>query len=584
MSGQEIILNLNDNEGYPLGVLKINELKDHGHQGKEFTEQINNCEICFKHVPNVCKLDNRTPLLFKDSENIFLLEETDYQIIFTPEKSNISEIRFPSLEKVDKIPVLTTLNFDKNLYGGILNFRSYVGQSFFDVEVDGVTSTQIPFEVRSKKMNYEEHYPAIIADLAKAASGLIFYEKSPTFKYINFQQRVNKSFYEDFMFLEYIFRPENILSAYGYIRRDPHKILQQYVETVPTAFASAIGPSDLINIITNPSNLSQTKQTPPNWPSQMGNYIPKRISQKDYIETRDTPENRFVKYFLGLLHELIIEMNLYVRSKGIGGYPAGKIREFSEIIQEFTLDGWLKDVGELYSMPSNSQVLQKKEGYREILDYFLIFEFAFNFQWEEVKEDIKGYQKKLSELYEYWCYLKLTEILSKLQNTNINYSSIFDFDPKKWSIKIKTGEDSSQNFIVAKDDVDVNLELRYNNAFTRSKLDEYSYSLEMKPDYSLLIKIDDNPFLIHFDAKYKCDLKTTFKNEDILKMHTYKDAIKDTLGAYVLYPGRKNQIYKEFSSILPSVGAFPLTPGVGVNDAKNIEIFINQVIDYLCTL
>jgi len=584
MSAQEIILNLNDNEGNPVGVLKINELKDHGYRGKEFSEHINNCEICFKHVPYVCKLNNHTPLLFQDSQNIFLLEETDYQIIFTPEKHNSSKIRFPSLERVDQIPVLTPLTFDKNLYGGILNFRSYLGQSFFDVKVDDVTSNKIPFEVRSKKMNYEEHYPAMIADLAKAASGLIFYEKSPTFKYINFQQRVKKSFYEDFMFLEYIFRPENLLSAYGYIRRDPHKILQQHIETVPTAFASAVGPSDLINIITNPSNLSQTKQKPPKWPSQMGDYIPKRISQKDYLDTRDTPENRFVKYFLELLNELIIEMNLYIKSKGIEGYPTEKIREYGEIIQEFILDKWLKDVGELYHMPSNSQVLQKKEGYRDILDYFLIFEFAFNFQWEEVKEDIKGYQKKLSELYEYWCYLKLTEILSKLQNTNTNYSSIFDFNPKKWSIKIKTGYDSSQEFCIVKDDMDINLELRYNTSFTRSKLDNHSYSLEMKPDYSLIIKINDNPFLIHFDAKYKCDLKTTFKNEDILKMHSYKDAIKNTFGAYVLYPGTKKKIYREFSNILPSVGAFPLTPGKSVNDENNIEVFINQVIDHLCTL
>ena len=78
------------------------------------------------------------------------------------------------------------------------------------------------------------------------------------------------------------------------------------------------------------------------------------------------------------------------------------------------MDGWMDDVGKLNSFPSNSQVLQKKEGYREIFDYFLIFEFSFNFQFKEIKEEIKGYQKKLSELYEYWCYLKLIKILSKM--------------------------------------------------------------------------------------------------------------------------------------------------------------------------
>ncbi|BDZ68776.1 DUF2357 domain-containing protein [Methanobacterium ferruginis] len=546
MSPQEITLNLNDIEGNPIGVLKINELKEQGYRAKEFTKQINNCEICFQHVPTVCKLDNYTPLLFQDSGNIVLLEETDYQFIFTPEKSNVSEIKFPSLENVDKIPVLTPLTFNKDLYGGILNFRSYVGRSFFDVDIDGLRSIKIPFEVRSKKMNYEKHYPAMIADLAKAASGLIFYEKSHTFKYINFQQRVNKSFYEDFMFLEYIFRPENLLSAYGYIRRDPHKILEQYIETVPTTFASTVGPTDLINIITSPENLSESKQTPSNWLSQMKNYVPKRISQKKYLDTRDTPENRFVKYFLELLNELIIEMNIYVNSNGIEGYPAEKIREYGEIIQDYTLDGWLKDVGELYHMPSNSQVLQKKEGYREILDYFLIFEFAFNFQWEEVKEDIKGYQKKLSELYEYWCYLKLTEILSKLQNTKTNYESLFDFNKKEWSIQVKRGINSSQNFTIVNEGQELNLELTYNKTFSHNDPENYAFALPMRPDYSLRINSDDYNFLIHFDAKYKCDLKTTFKNEDIYKMHTYKDAIKDTLGAYVLYPGRKRKFIMNF--------------------------------------
>lgn len=580
MSTQEITLNLNDIEGNPIGVLKINELKEHGYKGKEFIKLINNCKTCFQHVPNVCKLDNHTPLLFQEIDNIFLLEETDYQLIFAPVKSNVSKIRFPSLEKVDIIPILTPLTFDKDLYGGILNFRSFVGQSFFDVEVDGLRSLKIPFEVRSKKMNYEEHYPAMIADLAKAGPGLIFYEKSPTFKYVNFQQRVNKSFYEDFMYLEYIFRPENLLSAYGYIRRDPQKILEQYVETVPTAFASSIGPTDLINIITNPENLSETKEKPYNWPLEMKQYVPKRISQKNYSDTLDTPENRFIKYFLELLNELTTEMNLYVKSEGIEGYPAEKIVEFGEIIQEYILDGWFNDVGELYQMPSNSQVLQKKEGYREILDYFLIFEFAFNFQWEVVKDNIKGYQKKLSELYEYWCYLKLTEILSKLQNTKTNYESIFDFNRKEWSIQIKRGLDSSQNFTIVKDDRKLNLELTYNKTFSQNDPENYAFALPMRPDYSLKIFNNEHKVLIHFDAKYKCDLKTTFKNEDIYKMHTYKDAIEGTHGAYVLYPGRKKKIFQEKpDKKIPSVGAFPLTPGKSANDEVKLSYFIKKILE-----
>ena len=53
-----------------------------------------------------------------------------------------------------------------------------------------------------------------------------------------------------------------------------------------------------------------------------------------------------------------------------------------------------------------------------------------------------------------------------------------------------------------------------------------------------------------------------FKNGDIYKMHTYKDAILTTEGAYVLYPGSRDGIFKvDDNEPIPSVGAFPLNPG-----------------------
>ena len=555
---------------------------------------LNNSIICFKNVPDVSKLDNHTPLLFLDSKNIFLLEETEYQLIFTPEKSNANTVRFPKLENIDKNPILTPLNFDNNIYGGILNFKSYVGQSFFDVEVDGLKSIKIPFEVRSKKMNYENHYPSMIADLAKAASSLIFYQKSPTFKYINFQQRVKKSFYEDFMFLEYIFRPENLLSSYGYIRRDPHKILEQYIETVPTDFASSVGPEDIIHLISNPGNLTKADKTPLKWPSEMENYVPKRINQKTYEDTLDTPENRFVKYFLELLNELLTEMIIYIDSEKIEGYPAEKTREYAEIIQEYIFDGWLKEVGELYNIPSNSQVLQKKEGYRDILDYFLIFEFAFNFQCEEIKENIKGYQRKLSEIYEYWCYLQLFKILSSLSGKKADYNKLFDFNKKNWEIHLKQGKDSCIKFEIELERNTIEVELYNNLRFQEKEPINGSYSVRLRPDYSILVRTGYDQFFIHFDAKYRSkvsfisnesdnllDNKKShiYKNDDIYKMHTYKDAISNTKGAYVLYPGEKSETYLEKDKIIPSIGAFPLTPGkISSMHKDKIKLFIK---DYL---
>ena len=58
--------------------------------------------------------------------------------------------------------------------------------------------------------------------------------------------------------------------------------------------------------------------------------------------------------------------------------------------------------------PLNSQI-SKKRGISNILKYFLSLELSFRLLWMNITENFKGYERKLSELYEYWCYFKLVK-------------------------------------------------------------------------------------------------------------------------------------------------------------------------------
>lgn len=157
----------------------------------------------------------------------------------------------------------------------------------------------------------------------------------------------------------------------------------------------------------------------------------------------------------------------------------------------------------------------------------------------------------------------------------------------------------------------------YNRLFSQNTIDR-SYSLPFKPDYTLLINMDDNIFFIHFDAKYRSEIEIIdfyekitsneisgkekrfyelkeaikrdneeeksykFKNGDIYKMHTYKDAILRTEGAYVLYPGSREGVFKvNDNEPIPSVGAFPLNPGEDRGEEEDLAEFIKAVISYL---
>ncbi|WP_395088988.1 nuclease domain-containing protein [Armatimonas sp.] len=88
-------------------------------------------------------------------------------------------------------------------------------------------------------------------------------------------------------------------------------------------------------------------------------------------------------------------------------------------------------------------------------------------------------------------------------------------------------------------------------------------------------------------------LSIIFRNKDndakytnLLKMHAYRDAIRRTAGAYVLYPGNPdggNLEFQGFHEVLPGLGAFAITPdkeGKPKGIAKLSE-FLDQVSAHL---
>lgn len=79
-------------------------------------------------------------------------------------------------------------------------------------------------------------------------------------------------------------------------------------------------------------------------------------------------------------------------------------------------------------------------------------------------------------------------------------------------------------------------------------------------------------------ADYEAELARVHKQEDLYKMHTYRDGILSTRGAYVLFPGNAvggrtaepspNLFVRHPTALgggsahrIPSVGAFDLAPG-----------------------
>ena len=611
MIEQKVTIHLKDEFSRDIGTLTISSI-DYAREIESF-HKISDSFI-LENIDLVDEIDNATPIQYYNADssqfsNLMLLEETEYQILFESEDANASYEVLYSLIKINKSH-FKAFRFnlgDNNKYkfAGTLNFRSYVGKSFLDVKKDNQKSIPIPVEVRSKKIDYFNQYSAMIADLSQHALSLIFEVNSPLYQEFVIANEEKLTYYEDFMFLEYLFRQDNLPAVFEYLSKNMHSQLINHDEIVPISLANNLNSSSLNNLVSRPNQLFKT-DSQSKMAEKLNGYLPINIHQVKHEDSIDTPENQFFKYFLEMLQNLVEKL----LSNSKKGYIQDKLKFFREEIEYYLSAKFFNHISTMDYVPFNSQILQKKEGYRDIFQYFLMLEFSFRLSWDDLNNKFKGFEKKLSELYEYWCYFEILKVLNDLSIIKIDFEDVFEVNRSKWGINVIKGKRSSKKFKLNIRGHDVDIELFYNLTFS-DKTDYKSYSLAFKPDYTLLITTTVNQHFIHFDAKYRSELEIidfyekigeksgseiekeiekrdaleekeyVFKDADIYKMHTYKDSILLSSGSYVLYPGTKSKYFKQEDLVIPSVGAFSLTPGNTDIEEDNLTKFIKSVIETL---
>lgn len=371
------------------------------------------------------------------------------------------------------------------------------------------------------------------------------------------------------------------------------------------------------------------------------NSIPVKISSSRKIESVDTAENRFIKYIL----ESFLQFCELIIVK-LGNDKVKLLQEFQEVkeiaqrIDNLLNQPFFKDISRPTSLRINSPILQRRSGYRELLKAWLRFHLTAQLSWKFSPEEdniFSGGKKDIASLYEYWVFF----VLFKTLNDKYGYNS--SQDPKKWldsllvpdsnglGLYLQEGRKQAFEFDWNSGKRPLKIKFYYNRSFPGWKKYELtkkagSYTNPFRPDYTLSVwpmgiseddaEEQEKIVHIHFDAKYKIEnlnpyvynsneekteeqieedaakeieiiemeeRKGTFKNVDLYKMHAYKDAIRRTGGAYILYPGKSivPNKFKGFHEIIPGVGAFSLRPSIEENSTKNIGDFIDEIINNL---
>ena len=498
----------------------------------------------------------------------------------------------------------------------VFQFVNYLGKSELCFTSDN-GPLSLSFEVVPDKITYETDYVNLTQAIAKECSALLLEYSSPTaLSFSQDSKKQQKTALEQFIFLRQFCYSDNIESLFAAIKRNPDRILIEEDELKP--FGQGM-PSK--RFFTNPFSHSR------NWNNlSNGVFLPSEISVTHKCESLDTPANRFLKFALNTFLEICENIMTYVEESSVYHSEASEIKNHIENVLQ---DSFFDDVQDLTVMPVNNQVLEKREGYSQIFNAFSMADLALQLD-RKGKEDVySGESKNTALLYEYWLFFELRKVISKIDgcSTVLKNEEEESFIKENDGLTISLCQDkkSVQHFETENQKID----LYYNKTFSHKTFEkskyEGSYSRPFRPDYTIAIfpkKYDDEKeavengavSYIHFDAKYRLEdlsqfinkeesedeinkeinaektdsVMNTYKRGDLLKMHTYNDAIRKTVGSYVLYPGTDNKDGKRFSvyeEILPGVGAFAIRPSdVNSKDLnageKAVQDFIKEVVEF----
>lgn len=461
-------------------------------------------------------------------------------------------------------------------------------------------------EIRSIKTSYRNDYRTMLKDISDYCIDLIFQSESPVIQSFTVDHEVDsRSLYQKFSFLKSILDSDEFHEAVARITSSPVTGWMFNEATRDIRNAKRLGTKSLRQLVgaSRRVHLPQSHPLRGHLPS-----IPERVDYTEKTDTIDTPENRFIKYALQSFLLLVDTIKQKTKDYDLKTEASQLLNK----IENHLSHSLFKGVSNIQTIPYNNPVLQRRDGYREVFRTWLMMSLAAKLTWSAAEEDVYGAGKRdVANLYEYWVFFKLLSIVTDLfQLKAPDISSLIELTENEISIRLKQGKYIPLQGVFNSPIRKLKVQFSYNKSFSKnSKYPEGgSWSETFRPDYTLSVwpfgikeeEAEQQELIvhIHFDAKYRIENlssifstdeateeevignKTSPKRIDIIKMHAYRDAIRRTAGAYIIYPGDRPIQKKGFHELIPGLGAFTLNPTPNDNGVDTVKRFIVDVLHH----
>lgn len=594
-------------------------------------------DYALRGVPAICWRDD-TPVLF---ERLQLRENTDYFIDVTVPVPKAEAVRqshdrpsWPFSERLRAVfkpdPPRRWKEPDAGsiVISGQLRLRNHAG--ILDLSLENGAALRA--EVVCRKISYLAEFQTLLNEVAEFLAELLLQYDSPVSVAFDLTDARSASLAAVLFQMRFVMAEDNLPLAVDEVVSQVHAML--VTETSMRGIAEVEEPS--IDALVDSLDVSLFEAGGP-LAGLFRGYTPREMAVSEVAEVIDTPENRYVKYFLeecALLAQWLAA-NLGKQGKVAAAREAGSwVLQLQELLAH---DTW-RGVGMMRQFPSNSQVLLKRRGYRDVLRFDLALRLSLTLPWsqgEKLAEGLTGDIRPVSELYEYWCFFLLRRVLAEVCQSELpDNGSFLAFTNEGLQVRLAKGKRSRVTFLYRQEAGKVvKVSLFYNRRFQRPSRNllswEGSYTAAFDPDYSIGITVTEGKAVqkhwLHFDAKYRLEpaevaqllhdsgdevmadadddevgyeqeISRLHRREDLFKMHTYRDGILSTRGAYILFPGdgagmrmdgkTQNFFIRHPSAFkgpapysFPSVGAFDLCPGRDESQLPVLKAFLSNVLE-----
>lgn len=514
-------------------------------------------------------------------------EQTDYEIVIRNTDGEPVSFRHENYAVRNKI---SSVGRD-DLITGIVNFGTDAGFSDFEIFSGGIKALVVRIEVFPSKISYKEDYQEMLRDISNEIYGAVLDFMRNTYREFSIDYKQGTVPVMFFEIIRHIFG--KLKNAVNVITSSPHHKL--YAEHIAV-------PSGKVKKTDNQTVKWLRKHSEKIIPVNDGYSAVKALAVRKRI-SYNTTENQFAKFILkSAVRKLKGFKERYIRSTRIPEESVlNSLDSMTGTLSKLINTTFFREVGDYKAAQGMSLVFEMAPGYRELYKYYLMMNRGLSVNGDVFRMSLKD----TSQLYEYWCFIKLVALMKrncrlaspdviKVDNTGVTVSLVkgrrFDvkfINPRtgeKITLSYNPGEQNSQTVSPKPGNV-LTLEKRGSNV-------QYMYVFDAK------YRIESNPS----DPFYPDD-KPGPKTDDINRMHRYRDSIvyensknsgfmfeKRMFGAYVLFPynngydyvngihihnGKEEKGHKFYNSIeTVNIGGLPFLPGT----TEPVDSFLAELV------